>query len=148
MMYKFKVLGGTAFIYQSHIKDHDGVDHPFAPLPPAPGGSVIDLEDLQTRGQLHKLEMADSATFECSFKGCPSGGQPITTTVPSAILDGQCPYCGNRSLGAVMESVGVKDRMDRTEINERIEDAMSAMVVEEVIEAGLKKKRNWREWEQ
>ena len=130
MTYKFKIRSGYAFIYMAQIRDHTGTVHPFAPLSPAMAGAVVDLEEIQTRGQLHKLEMVDPSVFVCSHLSCPSKGEKFSTVEPSAVLDGRCPYCGNRTISAVVEE---QDRMERAEPRRREDYTPTDEAVEEEV---------------
>jgi len=117
-MKRYRVRDGYSFLYVTEVIDGEGKKHNFAKAKPAKGGKVIEVPELQTRGQEHKLELAEAVVIQCNNGPC---GLKFETRIPN-IEYAYCPHCGGRG-GDILGVVGEvktdpvddspKDRMER-----------------------------------
>lgn len=144
---RYRVRDGYHFQYVTEVIDGQGNKHNFAKRKPAPPGEVIEVPELQTRGQEHKLELAEAVVIQCNNGPC---GLKFVTKVPN-IAYAFCPHCGGRGgdiLGAegdvdpdpVEEKPEDKDRMlrarDKVREDEPEEDAPQVAESGEAVAVG------------
>lgn len=98
---RYRVRDGYSFLFVTEVIDGQGNKHNFAKAKPAKGGDVIEVPELQTRGQEHKLELAEAVVIKCNNGPC---GLKFETRVPN-IEYAFCPHCGGRG-GDILGAVG------------------------------------------
>lgn len=89
---RYQVRDGYSFLYVPEVVDGEGKKYNFAKAKPARAGEIIEVVEMQTRGQEHKLELAKAVVVACNNTGC---GKKFDTKAAN-IAYGFCPHCGGR----------------------------------------------------